>query len=426
MRTWVPRFLPLILIFFVASACHGGPRSQYSAHGWLFGDRATPRVDALIDALRHAEDHGLDPERYGVSALQKTIDTAHANGDRYDPAAVASFDARLTSAYMHYAGDLLGWSGHPKAIYSDWIVTRNKDDLQARLRKAIESGQIRESLEELAPSHPQYQGLVAALQREQQDPDGRTDQIKMNLERWRWMPRNLGDRYVMVNVPAYQMQVVEGSTPVLAMRAIVGDPNNPTPLFSDEMTDVVFSPSWNVPEKIIRNEMAPKLVNDPDYLARQNIDVIGTRGEAIDTSAVDWSDPDAVAHLRFRQAPGPGDALGLIKFVFPNRFDVYMHDTPTRALFEKPERALSHGCIRLENPVGLAEYVLRDKPEWTSKKISSTMNAGREQAVLLKHHLPVHIVYFTAWVNPDGSVTYTDDPYKLDEKQAATESARTR
>jgi murein L,D-transpeptidase YcbB/YkuD len=185
------------------------------------------------------------------------------------------------------------------------------------------------------------------------------------------------------------------------------------------MTNVVFSPSWNVPEKIIRNEMVPKLVNDPDYLTRQNIDVIGTSGEAIDTSAVDWSDPDAVAHLHFKQAPGPGDALGLIKFVFPNQFDVYMHDTPTRALFNKPHRALSHGCVRLENPVGLAQYVLRDQPQWTEEKISAAMNSGQEHAVLLKKHLPVHIAYFTTWVNPDGSVTYTDDPYGLDAKQKA-------
>jgi murein L,D-transpeptidase YcbB/YkuD len=399
--------------------------SRKDMPAWMDGDHATPRVDALMDALRHSADHGLDPVRYGTVDLQKTIDAAHANKDGYDIARIPDFDTRLTFAYLHYAGDLLGWSGNPKAIYADWIVTPVKEDLPERLSKAIDSGRIRQSLEELAPSHPQYRGLMTALQGERQNLDGHLDQIKMNLERWRWMPHDLGDRYVMVNVPAYQMQVVEDGKPVLAMRAIVGEPKNPTPLFNDEMTSVVFSPSWNVPEKIIRNEMAPKLVNDPDYLTRQNIDVIGTSGEAIDTSAVDWSDPDAVAHLRFRQAPGPGDALGLIKFVFPNQFDVYMHDTPTRALFNKPHRAFSHGCIRLENPVGLAHYVLRDKPEWTEEKISTAMNAGYEQGVPLKEHLPVHIAYFTAWVNPDGSVTYTDDPYKLDEKQAATEQGRT-
>jgi murein L,D-transpeptidase YcbB/YkuD len=239
----------------------------------------------------------------------------------------------------------------------------------------------------------------------------------MNLVRWRWMPRELGDRYVFVNVPAYQMQVMEGEKPVLAMRVIVGDPKHQTPLFNDEMTTIVFSPNWNVPESIIQKEMLPRLVNDPGYLERQDIQVVGTSGQVIDAEAVDWGNESAVAGLHFRQEPGPKNALGLVKFQFPNSFDVYMHDTPQDALFNKDRRALSHGCIRLENPVALAQYVLRDNPEWTMEKITAAMNAGEEHAVPLKEHLPVHIGYFTAWVNPDGSVTYTDDPYGLDEGQ---------
>jgi L,D-transpeptidase YcbB len=213
------------------------------------------------------------------------------------------------------------------------------------------------------------------------------------------------------------MQVVEGEKPILAMRVIVGDPEHQTPLFSDEMTTIVFSPNWNVPESIIRKEMLPKLVDDPGYLQRQNIQVVGTSGQVIDENAVDWYDESALARLRFRQEPGPTNALGLVKFQFPNPFDVYMHDTPQDALFNKDRRALSHGCIRLENPMALAQYVLRDKPEWTMERITMAMDAGREQAVPLKAHLPVHIGYFTAWVNPDGSVTYTDDPYELDGRQ---------
>jgi murein L,D-transpeptidase YcbB/YkuD len=127
----------------------------------------------------------------------------------------------------------------------------------------------------------------------------------MNLERWRWMPRELGDRYVFVNVPAYQMQVVEGDKPALAMRVIVGDPTHETPLFSDEMTTVVFSPNWNVPESIIRKEMLPRLVNDPGYLERQDIQVVGTSGDVVDPEGVDWGDETAVARLHFRQEPGP-------------------------------------------------------------------------------------------------------------------------
>jgi murein L,D-transpeptidase YcbB/YkuD len=201
------------------------------------------------------------------------------------------------------------------------------------------------------------------------------------------------------------------------MRVIVGDPKHETPFFNDEMTTIVFSPNWNVPESIIRKEMLSRLVNDPGYLERQDIEVVGTSGQVIDAESVDWGDESAVAGLHFRQEPGPKNALGLVKFQFPNEFDVYMHDTPQDALFNKERRALSHGCIRLENPAALAEYVLRGNPEWTAEKIDLAMNAGQEHAVPLKEHLPVHIGYFTAWVNADGSVTYTDDPYHLDEVQ---------
>jgi murein L,D-transpeptidase YcbB/YkuD len=391
--------------------------SRNNLPAWIDRDKASPQLGTLLDALTHSEDHGLDPARYGVDRFQQTAAQAEQNKNRYEIETVPEIDTRLTYAYLQYAADLLGWSGDPKAIQTNWIRANNKTDLAGQLAKAVSSNQVRETLEELAPTHPQYKGLQTALSRERQNPTGHLDQIRMNLVRWRWMPRDLGDRYVFVNVPAYQMQVMEGEKPVLAMRVIVGDPKHQTPLFNDEMTTIVFSPNWNVPESIIRKEMLPRLVNDPGYLERQDIQVVGTSGQVIDAEAVDWDDESAVAGLHFRQEPGPKNALGLVKFQFPNPFDVYMHDTPQDALFNKEHRALSHGCIRLENPVALAEYVVRDNPDWTTEKITTAMNAGREQGVPLKEHLPVHIGYFTAWVNPDGSVTYTDDPYELDTKQ---------
>ena len=392
-------------------------QSRQNLPAWIDGDKASPRVAALIDALKYAEDHGLDPARYGAPGFEKTIQAAGANKGRYELAKIPELDTRLTYAYLRYAADLLGWSGNPKAIYSTWITADNKVDLPEQLAKAVSSNNVRKTLEELAPTHTQYKGLQTALQHERQNPTGHLDQIRMNLERWRWMPRELGDRYVFVNVPAYQMQVVDGDKPALAMRVIVGDPKHPTPLFNDDMTTVVFSPNWNVPESIIRKEMLPRLVNDPGYLERQDIQVVGTSGDVVDAEGVDWGDEAAVARLHFRQEPGPKNALGLVKFVFPNPFDVYMHDTPTDSLFNKPQRALSHGCIRLEDPVALAKYVLRDRPEWTPEKISAAMDAGHEQGVPLKEHIPVHIGYFTAWVNSDASVMYTDDPYDIDAKQ---------
>ena len=393
--------------------------SRNNLPAWIDGNKPTTRLATLLDALQASADHGLDPARYGTDKFQQAIALAKQNKDRIDVAQVPELDARLTYAYLRYAADLLGWSPSPKAVYSNWVPAENKVDLLENLSRAASSDNVRPVLGELAPQHPQYKGLQTALEHERMNPTGHLDQIRMNLQRWRWMPRQLGDRYVFVNVPAYQMQVVEGNDPVLAMRVIVGDPMHPTPLFNDEMTTVVFSPNWNVPESIIRKEMVPKLVDDPGYLERQDIQVVGTSGEAIDAESVDWTDESAVSKLRFRQEPGPENALGLVKFLFPNPFDVYLHDTPQDSLFNKDRRALSHGCIRLENPVALAQYVLRDEPQWTSEKINNAMNAGHEQGVPLKERLPVHIGYFTAWVNADGSVTYTDDPYSLDAKQKA-------
>jgi len=219
---------------------------------------------------------------------------------------------------------------------------------------------------------------------------------------------------------------MEGDTPALAMRVIVGEPETPTPLFSDEMTTVVFSPYWNIPESIAEGETLPSAARDPDFLLRNNIEVVSTSGGSVDPFSIDWSGDLASQGLRFRQRPGSNNALGLVKFMFPNRFNVYLHDTPGDRLFFRDERTFSHGCIRIENPAAMAEYVLGDQPEWTGERISVAMNARQERAVALKEKLPVHIGYWTAWVQPDGSVTYTDDPYGIDTSHARVRQSQRR
>jgi murein L,D-transpeptidase YcbB/YkuD len=389
---------------------------------WVNGDAPAPQLVDLLQQLEASTRHGLDPASYGTRALTNArAQATDKSGTTHFPIdAVPELDARATYAYLRYAADLLGWTHSAHDVYENWLVKPKKDDLVARLSRAVDAGRVGDTLEALAPTHPQYKGLQAALAEERAHPDGHLEQLEMNLERWRWAPRDLGDRYILVNVPAYQMQVVDHGAPVLAMRVIVGSPENPTPLFSDEMTYVVFSPYWNIPESIIRKETIPHMVKDPDYLERNHIEVLGTSGkEVMDASAIDWSDESAVEKLHFRQAPGPENALGLVKFIFPNHFNVYLHDTPNDRLFSKPQRDLSHGCIRVENPVGLANYVLRGRPEWTPERIDAAMHAETAETVTLKQKLPVHIGYWTAWVEPDGkTVTYTDDPYGIDAAQA--------
>ena len=385
---------------------------------WIDGVEATPALDDLLLALREATSHGLDPERYGVAAL--AAERARANaawfGTAFDAARVAAIDVRLTYAFLAHAADLLGWPAPGGRVQREWSVAPEEVDLGVQLRVALETGAVRETLTRLAPSHPQYEGLRAALARYLQagDPEA-VKRLQTNLERWRWLPRDLGARYLLVNVPMYEMQMVERGVVVASMRVIVGAPETPTPLFSDRMTYVVFSPYWNIPESILREETLPRLVNDPGYLARNKMEVVGTSGEVIDPASVDWSDAEAARGLRFRQAPGPENALGLVKFIFPNHFSVYLHDTPGDSLFQRTSRALSHGCIRVEKPVALAEYVLRDR-RWTRERIQAAMHSRREQIVRLQESIPVHIGYWTVWVQPDGAASFVDDPYALDDR----------
>jgi murein L,D-transpeptidase YcbB/YkuD len=395
---------------------------------WVDGDETTAEWKDLVQQFKYSAAHGLEPEKYHAAEFEQLREQSQTkvHGTRFPIERIPEMDAKMTYAYLQYAADLLGWTHSARDVHRDWLTESKKEDLAARLTDALANHHVRASLEDLAPTHPQYKGLQAALAQEQTAPTGHVDQIKMNMERWRWAPRNLGDRYILINVPAYVMQVMEGDKPVLSMRVIVGKTDHQTPLFSDEMTYVVFSPYWNIPPDILRNETLPRLASDPDFLRRNNIEVVGTSGEeGVDAAAIDWSDESATRGLRFRQRPGEDNALGLVKFIFPNHFNVYLHDTPGDRLFFKDKRAFSHGCIRVEDPMALAKYVLRDQPEWTESRISAAMGAGREQTAKLKTTLPVHIGYWTAWVEPDGkSVTYTDDPYGIDAKHARLRGSR--
>lgn len=245
-------------------------------------------------------------------------------------------------------------------------------------------------------------------------------QVEINLERWRWMPDDFGSRHFLVNIPAYLLMARENGNTVRAIRVIVGKPGHETPVFSGDMDTVVFSPYWNVPDSIAEDETGPEVRSDPNYLKRNQIDVIRRTKKGatvVDPASVNWYDPDELSQLSFRQRPGAKNALGHVKFLFPNPFNVYLHDTPDDRLFAGAARSLSHGCVRVEEPEALAEYVLRDRSEWTKERISSAMNAGVEKYVKLDEKIPVHMVYFTTWVDEKGGLYFLPDIYGYDPRQ---------
>jgi murein L,D-transpeptidase YcbB/YkuD len=247
----------------------------------------------------------------------------------------------------------------------------------------------------------------------------RIRQIELNLERWRWLPQELGERYLIVNIANFELDVVEAGRAVLTMRVVAGRPYRRTPVFTDQMTYLVFNPYWHVPRNLAVQDILPQIKSDSTYLARQRIRVFrpGASGdlEEVDPTTVDWAQVTAESFdFQLRQDPGPNNALGRIKFMFPNRFNVYLHDTPTRSLFERSARDFSSGCIRIEKPIELAEYVLAGDPNWTRDRIMAAIATGSEETVRLPQPLPVHLLYWTAWADDDGTIQFRRDVYNRD------------
>ncbi len=243
----------------------------------------------------------------------------------------------------------------------------------------------------------------------------RIRQIELNLERWRWMPDGFGSRYILVNIPNYKMQVFEEGKPVLESKVVVGRQERQTPAFTANMAYLVLSPKWYVPRSIAIKDKLPQLKRNPQALARQGIRVYNSAGQQINPGSVNWS---AVSANNFsyqlRQDAGPRNALGGIKFMFPNPYNVYLHDTPSRELFSRNQRTFSSGCIRVSNPLDLAEYLLKHDAKWNKNTIKTASTSGKQRVVNLPQTVPVYLLYWTAWVDADGLLHFRDDIYKRD------------
>ncbi|HUR66862.1 MAG TPA: L,D-transpeptidase family protein [Chitinophagaceae bacterium] len=217
--------------------------------------------------------------------------------------------------------------------------------------------------------------------------------ILLNMDRMRWMPQQPKGNLIIVNIPEFMLHVYDGDSTIFDMVVVVGKEGNNTMMFNGNLNQVIFSPYWNVPASIIKNEIMPAIARNPNYLASKNMEQNGSS---------------------IRQRPGPGNALGKVKFIFPNSFNMYFHDTPSKGLFNEDKRAFSHGCIRLQDPQKMAEWLLRNDPAWDTEKIVAAMNKGVEKPVKLKDPVPVFIIYYTAWVDKDGQLNFRDDVYKHD------------
>ncbi|MCC5887679.1 MAG: L,D-transpeptidase family protein [Gammaproteobacteria bacterium] len=252
-------------------------------------------------------------------------------------------------------------------------------------------------------------------------PSRRIDQLKVNMERWRWLPRDLGPEYVLVNIASFEMTVHANGSEVMRQAVAVGRPFRMTPVFSHRMTYLVLNPSWEVPPRLAAQDQLPLIRRDPNYLEQMGFTVLrgwGAAEQEIDPTTVDWMAVTSRAFpFRLRQRPGPLNALGQVKFMFPNPHNVYLHDTPARGAFASADRAISSGCIRLSDPMALVDWLLLRRPAvatLSEERISAIIESGRETTVRLSRPMPIHLLYWTAWIEEDAVVHYTNDVYQRD------------
>jgi L,D-transpeptidase YcbB len=291
--------------------------------------------------------------------------------------AVAAIKKRL-----QLTGDLA--SGDTTALYNDSLVVAIKN--YQKRHGLLPSGIVNDSL---------IQSLNVPVEK-------RLEQIVLNMNRMLWTPQVKDSNLIQVNIPEYHLYVYADSGKTLDMPVIVGKEGTNTMMFNGDLNQIVFNPYWNVPESIVREEIMTKMKKDPNYLKSQNMEIV--------------SQKDSIPVIR--QLPGARNSLGKVKFLFPNNYEIYLHDTPDKGLFARKNRALSHGCIRVAQPEQLAAYLLRDQGEWTPERIQQAMSSDKEQSVQLNRPVPVAITYFTAWVDRNGQLHFSDDVYSHDDRTA--------
>lgn len=282
------------------------------------------------------------------------------------------------------------------------------------LQQAVQLFQKRHGLTE--------DGVIGKLTRAQLNinPEYRIRQLAVNMQRWADLSGKLGDRFIIVNIPDFHMYLFDHNQNVLTLRAIVGKPDLQTPQLASKITRIVFNPYWNIPKTIAKNDIAQKVLDDPNYLSKMHIKVLAGDGDnaySINPYHINWYDAkENGIEYQLRQDPGPDNALGQVKFEFQNSQSVYMHDTSARNLFATDIRDYSHGCIRLENPFALVQYLMQDDPNWNEEKLQGILDSRHTKYVSVPHPIPIFLTYFTAWVDENGHINFRDDLYHLDQE----------
>ncbi|MGD9786218.1 MAG: L,D-transpeptidase family protein [Hyphomicrobiaceae bacterium] len=378
---------------------------------WVDGNGLTPRGRALMAAMQAAAEYGLDPSALDVPEAR----------DGLAPADLAALDANLTVAAINYARHARGARIPEPAEMLNSNLDRKPQlhdtkRVLERLEAATEAD-IAATMAALHPVHPQFERLRQAFLKASGDGKGggrlskEAKRLRANMEFWRWMWDDLGDLYVFNNIPEFMQYVVHNGEIVRSDRIVVGEIGKQSSVFSRPLRSVVLRPRWRVPESIMVHELWPSLLRGGGLMRKYGLEITTKSGESRDWRAIDWSKDD-IRNYHVWQPPGRRSVLGFVKFVFPSQHTIFMHDTPDKWMFNSRQRTHSHGCLRVRNPIELTEIVLKHDKGWDADKVKDLVDRGPlDNEVEMEKHIPIHLAYFTAWVDDDGKVRFFRDIY---------------
>lgn len=392
---------------------------------WMTSDGLSPEAQSIIGELAKADDWGLDAGAFTVPPADYQPTTAEDQ---------AATEIAIDLAILRYARYARGGRVDPASLSKVMDQTATLRDPKTVLTEIAVVETPDAYLTGLHPKHEQFERLRQALLKARAGGDAKSKDVKLllvNMERWRWMPEELGPLYVWLNTPEAMVTVVKGKETIHSERTIVGKRVYATPVFSAEMKTIVFNPEWVVPPTIVREDLLPKLrvKKSSGFLSLgesgYNLEVLEVnhlkvkyKGRVIDPAKVDWQNVN-MGHISFTQPPGPRNVLGKVKFLYPNEHAVYLHDTLKRGLFKNKVRVEGHHCPRVANPDKFAGALLAEDKGWTMDKVDKLMAKGKNAAIALDTPVPVHTTYFTAVADENGEVKTYNDIYRLDAKVAS-------